>query len=159
MDDGSYELCDELACNEERITTIHQENRGVSAARNRGIEYLFHSNAQGCIEFLDADDLWCPNVFTEEVVEKIKTNAEVFCFGCISSNSDCTAFSNPLVHKECICDGGAGVSWPIAGHFCANLYSIDLLARFNIRFINGLKYSEDKIFKMHLVYMLLKIVY
>jgi len=50
--DGSGALCDELAETNPEIRVIHQENRGVSAARNRGIE-----EAQGkLILFIDADD-------------------------------------------------------------------------------------------------------
>ena len=37
--DGSGQLCDELADTSDRITVLHQENAGVSAARNAGIEF------------------------------------------------------------------------------------------------------------------------
>lgn len=51
--DGSGELVD--AINDSRIRLIRQQNRGVSAARNRGIQ-----EAKGeFIAFLDADDSWC----------------------------------------------------------------------------------------------------
>ena len=50
--DNSGQICDELAKNDNRIKVIHQENLGVSEARNRGIiaskgEYI-------C--FIDCDD-------------------------------------------------------------------------------------------------------
>ena len=35
--DGSGERCDELARHDNRIRVIHQENQGLSAARNTGI--------------------------------------------------------------------------------------------------------------------------
>ena len=56
VDDGSSDqsgiLCDQLALEDNRIQVIHQENRGLSGARNRALdtargEYLF---------FLDSDD-------------------------------------------------------------------------------------------------------
>lgn len=39
------------------------------------------------------------------------------------------------------------------GHFSANLYSVELIKKYNIRFIDGLKYSEDKIFKMQCMFL------
>ena len=60
MDDGSPDesgdLCDAWASRDPRVTVLHQENRGVSAARNAGLtaadsEYLV---------FLDADDALRP---------------------------------------------------------------------------------------------------
>lgn len=50
--DGSGALCDELALLDERIKVHHQENKGVSAARNTGIQ-LATGNFIG---FIDADD-------------------------------------------------------------------------------------------------------
>ena len=59
--DGSGELCDEYARKDGRLTVIHQENRGLSAARNVGID-----RATGnWILFLDSDDLMEPNTVEE----------------------------------------------------------------------------------------------
>jgi GT2 family glycosyltransferase len=57
VDDGSDDNTgDILRGYEDRITVIRQENKGVSAARNRGI-----ASASGeLIAFLDSDDLWLP---------------------------------------------------------------------------------------------------
>lgn len=51
--DGSSDLCDENAKKDHRVSVIHQENQGVSAARNTGID---NSNGD-LISFADADDL------------------------------------------------------------------------------------------------------
>src|SRR5574344_152283 len=56
IDDGSADecgtRCDEWSMKDARITTIHQTNQGLSAARNTGI-----SKAQGeYITFIDSDD-------------------------------------------------------------------------------------------------------
>lgn len=56
VDDGSPDrcgaICDEYAAKDSRITVIHQENRGVSAARNRAMEAV----QTGWLSFVDADD-------------------------------------------------------------------------------------------------------
>lgn len=66
VDDGSSdetsEICDQACCNDSRISCIHQENAGVSAARNRGMGI-----AKGeYITFLDADD-WIDINYLEEL--------------------------------------------------------------------------------------------
>ena len=60
IDDGStdntVEIASSYAIKDDRITILKQENKGVAAARNRGIECskgLF-------IAFVDADDIWHP---------------------------------------------------------------------------------------------------
>lgn len=50
--DMSYEICERLRCEDQRITVINQSNQGVSAARNIGIN---HSQGK-YIYFMDADD-------------------------------------------------------------------------------------------------------
>lgn len=57
LPDASGQLADELAAGEGRIKVIHQDNRGVSYARNTGI------NAAGgtYLQFLDSDDYLEPD--------------------------------------------------------------------------------------------------
>ncbi|MFH1102471.1 MAG: glycosyltransferase [Pseudomonadota bacterium] len=64
IDDGSTDNTrDLLACYGDRLFVIHQPNKGVSAARNRGI-----SAASGrYIAFLDSDDLWLPNKLLQQL--------------------------------------------------------------------------------------------
>lgn len=57
VDDGSSDasgkILDEYAMNDERFVVIHQENRGVSSARNTGLDI-----ARGeWISFIDSDDM------------------------------------------------------------------------------------------------------
>ncbi|MBR3739393.1 MAG: glycosyltransferase family 2 protein [Clostridia bacterium] len=56
--DGSAEICDQFAARDRRIRVIHQENKGLSAARNAGIEIMTGQ----ALMFLDADDAFHPNI-------------------------------------------------------------------------------------------------
>lgn len=60
--DGSGKICDELAKEDERIVVIHQENKGLSGARNSALDI-----ARGeLITFVDSDD-WVE----QQTVEKL----------------------------------------------------------------------------------------
>ncbi|MGO9245442.1 MAG: glycosyltransferase family 2 protein [Verrucomicrobiia bacterium] len=64
VDDGSTDDTREcLAAYGDRIRYIHQQNRGLSAARNTGIQA-----AQGkFVALLDSDDLWLPDKLERQV--------------------------------------------------------------------------------------------
>jgi len=81
VDDGSTDasgkLCDRLAAGDSRIRVIHQENAGVSAARNRGLE-----EAGGdYICFLDSDDLLDPAYLAWFLRKKEESGADYICCG------------------------------------------------------------------------------
>ncbi|MBQ9642745.1 MAG: glycosyltransferase, partial [Lachnospiraceae bacterium] len=56
--DGSGKLCDRLASEHDNIRVIHQENRGVSCARNEGLR----AASGDYITFVDADDAIDPGM-------------------------------------------------------------------------------------------------
>ena len=56
-DDGSGSVCDQYAAQDRRIRVIHQKRKGLSAARNAGLEIM----TGDAVMFLDADDLFCPD--------------------------------------------------------------------------------------------------
>lgn len=60
VDDGSPDncgaICDDYAKKDSRVAVIHQENRGLSAARNTGIDWAFANSDSEWITFVDSDD-------------------------------------------------------------------------------------------------------
>lgn len=60
VDDGSPDccpaICDEYAEKDSRIVVIHQENGGISAARNAGIAWSFANSDSQWLAFIDSDD-------------------------------------------------------------------------------------------------------
>ena len=75
--DGSGERCDELARHDNRIRVIHQENQGLSAARNTGI-----CAAGGkYVIFLDSDDYWKDKNVLNKISKRLfETHPDVLCF-------------------------------------------------------------------------------
>lgn len=67
--DNSVQVVEEI--DDDRIKIIHQENQGVSAARNQGIEEAKYE----WIAFLDADDTWEVS-FLEEIAKTIENYPE-----------------------------------------------------------------------------------
>lgn len=63
VDDGSTDDTEKRLSQHETLTVIIQQNRGVSAARNRGIA----SSNGDLIAFLDSDDLWLPEKLSVQV--------------------------------------------------------------------------------------------
>ena len=72
VDDGSPDnsgaILDEYAQKDSRITVIHQENAGVSAARNRGLDIATGEY----IAFVDSDDWLEPQCYELAVAEFLK---------------------------------------------------------------------------------------
>lgn len=63
--DGSGEICDKYASQDERIIVFHQKNRGQSVARNVGLEL-----AKGkYVSFVDSDDY-----INKKMIEKLYNN-------------------------------------------------------------------------------------
>lgn len=72
VDDGSMDNTEQVAARySPRVTYIRQSNKGVSAARNLGIE---QSQCEW-VCFLDADDVWHPNKLARQL-EDVRINPE-----------------------------------------------------------------------------------
>ena len=77
VDDGSPdrcgEICDEYAARDRRVHVIHQQNGGLSAARNAGIDWAFANSNSGWLAFVDSDD-WVHPCYLEYLYRAAKEN-------------------------------------------------------------------------------------
>ena len=85
VDDGSPdrcgEICDEYAKKDTRFRVIHQENRGVSAARNSGLDDCFQRNKKGYIFFADSDDYLAANTLEILVTKALEGSFDIVMAG------------------------------------------------------------------------------
>lgn len=69
VDDGSPDncgaICDEYAAKDSRVHVIHQENEGLSAARNAGIDWAFANSDSQWLTFVDSDDWVHPQMLEQ----------------------------------------------------------------------------------------------
>ena len=74
--DGSEQILDDYAGKYENIRVFHQENSGVSVARNLGLE---KANGE-YICYLDSDDRYCPGVLEKGLALSSEKKLDVLFF-------------------------------------------------------------------------------
>lgn len=88
VDDGSTdksgEICDRLAQKNERITVIHQENKGLGGARNTGI---LHCDTEYFL-LLDSDDYIHPRLLEKATGAIEKQDCDIVVFDIVSVNEN-----------------------------------------------------------------------
>lgn len=140
--DSSWNIIKEYADKEERVVPVHQENAGVSAARNAGLD-----RAQGkWICFVDADD-YLPKDGIQILVEHgEKSNADIVNANATRVEDDkqfkIFNFNNEIVK---------GNIYPRLVHFApwAQLFKRNIIEAHHLRYVRGLAYSEDNVFILH----------
>ena len=85
VDDGSPDncgaICDEYAVKDSRIVVIHQENGGLSAARNTGIDWSFANSDSRWLTFIDSDDWVHPEYLQRLLAAAVEHNVSVSICG------------------------------------------------------------------------------
>ena len=146
--DGSPALCDEYAARDGRIRVIHQENQGVSGARNTGL-----SHATGAyVTFVDGDDYVEPDYLERLYRNLVDHHGE---FSCCSYTEvirgDVEPISIPFVAESRIIEDPAvffeDMVNPREAYWSTStlkLYRRTLIG--DTRFCRELKYGEDQVF-------------
>jgi len=153
VDDGSKDdtlyVLGQLAENEPRMRVIHQENAGVSAARNAGM-----AQASGTwLAFVDADDHLLPHAL-EYLLTLADENTDIVC-GAYEIRFADKDGKIERVEKHGCADGDLQTVLEslIRGDsalnsMCARLYRRELIRQHAIRAPKGVKVGEDVLFNL-----------
>ena len=143
--DNSGKICDEYAEKDGRFKVIHQENQGVSAARNAGLDC-----ARGeWVTFVDSDD-WVERKMLYELLNfALKNNAEVVVSGFYKSDGR-THIAGYRVKQGWMKMPDDFVFY-IQGPW-AKLFSSSYLSMRKFRFPNNITVTEDLVFNFYSFY-------
>lgn len=150
--DSSYSICLDYKRKDSRITVIHTENKGVSSARNIGLE---NSSGQW-VYFVDSDD-WIGEKAIENLLE------EPMDAGCLYLHQAATAslrnggtdfyckewpysFYDSLIELEDVRDLRLLDEILIYGTPWGKLYNRDVIIKNNICFDANISFHEDHCF-------------
>jgi|GEM_PF-3000956 len=155
--DGSNIICDTLAQGDNRICVVHQPNRGVSAARNTGLDIATGEY----IQFLDGDDILELNAIEILLQTIVKDHAEIVICGHRRINYNANgAIINDLPQKSgsagCFdrksflkrfsqCDYLVYIGW----EYCWDkMFSRPFLKHYQLKFPVGTTLCEDRFFNL-----------
>lgn len=168
--DSSLSICREFELQQDNIKVYHQENGGVSSARNLGLKM-----AKGyIITFVDADD-WVESTFAETIIKEMKTYDILIFDGYVcqgntkkrnqvwsSEREFCSISDKELLLRQAIAFRlgqlhvpqyhGVGITWGKA-------YTRQLLFENNITYNIEQRMSEDAIFNMYAINVAIAIKY
>lgn len=144
--DGSGAILDEYAAKDDRIKVIHQENAGVSAARNRGLDFAVGEY----VTFVDGDD-WIERDGYEKAMVGAMENVDIIHFGtCLDSWGETEEAKKLQQWFSCQLPDGIQPLPVLYGVMNSNvtnkLYRRALIEKYGIRFPEHVAYAEDLAF-------------
>lgn len=151
--DGTAQMCDSYAAGDERVKVLHQNNGGVSAARNAGMEA-----ARGkLLAFLDADDYLEPDALESMLRVMEETGARSAACGHFNFLPDGSEFleAPPMTAGyHSAEEARRGISLPLLadrlrenplnGYLWRYLFDAALIKEHALRFTGA--YLEDELF-------------
>mgnify|MGYP000362153697 CR=1 FL=1 len=136
--DNSLNICNHYSKKDSRIRIINGPNGGVSKARNKGINCAFGK----WITFIDADDYLLQDALKILYEKALQTDADIILGNSLKLNKG----NFNIIHKlenEVTHDVLLSIK-----HFAlwGYLFKSEIISQNKLRFIEGLAYSEDRIF-------------
>ena len=158
--DTSLDVCKNIAAKDSRIKVINHYEKGVSTARNRGID----ESSGDYVMFVDADDWIDTNVCEVFANLNSKYNYDLFCFSALynkgkksvksflySENVDLLSPEQKESLQIKVLSPQAPVldykvNTRFAGSACGKFYKREILQKNNLRFATETTISEDCLF-------------
>lgn len=142
VDDGSSDnsgkICDKFACKDSRVISIHQNNSGVSVARNVGLDRMTGSY----VTFVDSDDYLTSNAIEMFLNISLNEAADIVCGETViifkdrivhNSNKENEKYATELIKEKILLD-------KLGNHAATKFYKAYLWR--NIRFPEKLVYED-----------------
>lgn len=163
IDDGSPdnadEICEEYAARDDRIIVIHQENQGVSVARNTGLDhaegtYIMFADPDDWLEvdcceqvYREIDCRGCDVVFFQAYRESEYKHEAIYTY--INEPRELTREDIRLAQLDTL----AGNPMPFGIDMAVpwgRIVRRDFLERHELRFVPGIKKQQDTVWHLYL---------
>lgn len=150
IDDGSPdrcgEICDRYALGDKRVRVFYQQNKGVSAARNLGLQY-----AEGrYIAFVDSDDWVSPDYLLHLYEALPSEGVGLVMGGALKCGADSSIIGKIQLPDKLLegnpVEGFAEYGLDRFGFSCSKLYNAELIHKNNLSFDCNVHCMEDLIF-------------
>lgn len=157
IDDGSTDdslsVCEDYAAKDSRISVFHQENKGVSAARNKGLKLMKGK----WVTFLDADDALLAGGL-RTLMEGVSEEVDVVMAGYESYDEKgdlVYAVSDRVISRLSPEEGLMQIFKPAHyryfGYVWSKLYRSSVIGKKGCHFAEDLSFCEDRLFTVQYI--------
>ncbi len=147
VDDGSPdrcpELCEQWADKDTRIRVIHQDNQGVSTARNTGIS----CSSGNYIVMVDSDDYLSPDMVNTLYEALLRNNADLAVCGYETGTQDTCQFETIESYRCDLITGIQALERIYIDNYHALQYVAPWAKMYKRELFTGLQYPTGKIFE------------